>query len=90
MCGIIFQEVKLKSTCMQRKTIYINYKGDNTLVEVEDTGSDRSFMVYITGEDGHLDLSVRTDSAGNENWYEGDQATPRAKEIGELIELATM
>lgn len=75
---------------MQRKTIYINYNGENTQVDVEDTGTERSFLVYIAGDEGHLNISVKTDSAGNENWYEGEQATPRAKEIGELIELATM
>jgi hypothetical protein len=75
---------------MVRKTIHINYKGEDTKVEIDESSGNRSFMVYIAGEDGHLNISVRTDKDGTENWYEGEQATPRAKEIGNLIELQTM
>lgn len=75
---------------MKRKTIYINYHEEDIQVDIDESNGNRSFLVYLPGEDGHLDISVKTDAAGNENWYEGEQATPRAKEIGELIELATM
>ena len=75
---------------MKQKTIYINYHEEDVRVDIDDNKGDRSFLVYLSGEDGHLDISVRTDAEGNENWYEGEQKTTRAKEIGELIELATM
>ncbi|SDG17410.1 hypothetical protein [Chitinophaga filiformis] len=75
---------------MNRKTFYIPYNGEDTRVDVEDTNGKRTFLVYVTGEDGHLNISIKTDENGNENWYEGEQLTPRAKEIGELIELETM
>jgi len=75
---------------MNRKTFYIPYNGEETRVDVEDTNGKRTFLVYVTGEDGHLNISIKTDENGNENWYEGEQLTPRAKEIGELIELETM
>jgi hypothetical protein len=75
---------------MNHKTFYITYNGEETKVDVEETAGVRTFLVYIAGEDGHLNISIRTDENGNENWYEGEQPTPRAKEIGELIELETM
>lgn len=75
---------------MNHKTFYITYNGEDTRVDVDDTSGIRTFLVYIAGEDGHLNISIKTDGNGNENWYEGEQPTPRAKEIGELIELETM
>ena len=75
---------------MNRKTFYIPYNGEETRVDVDDTNGKRTFLVYVTGEEGHLIISIKTDENGNENWYEGEQLTPRAKEIGELIELETM
>jgi hypothetical protein len=75
---------------MKRKTIYINYHEEDIQVDIDESRGKRSFLVYLPGEDGHLDIAIKTDAKGNENWYEGEQATPRAKEIGELIELATM
>jgi len=75
---------------MNRKTFYIPYNGDETKVDVEDLNGVRTFLVYVNGEDGHLVITVKTDTSGNEHWYEGSEPTPRAKEIGELIELETM
>jgi hypothetical protein len=75
---------------MDGKTFYIKYNGEETKVEVENTNNKRRFLVYVAGEDGHLDIALKTDEHGNEGWYEGDQPTPRAKEIGEMIELETM
>ncbi|MBW8683381.1 hypothetical protein [Chitinophaga rhizophila] len=75
---------------MNPQTIYIKYHGEDTRVDVDNTNGKRSFLVYVTGEDGHLNITVKTDENGTENWYEGEQATPRAKEIGQLIELETM
>jgi hypothetical protein len=75
---------------MNHKTFYITYNGEETRVVVDETSGIRTFLVYIAGEDGHLNINIKTDGNGNENWYEGEQLTPRAKEIGELIELETM
>ncbi len=75
---------------MNHKTFYITYNGEKTQVDVDEISGARTFLVYIAGEDGHLNINIRTDVNGNENWYEGEQPTPRAKEIGELIEQQTM
>ena len=68
--------------------IYITYRGEKTRVHVNDTEQGPTFSVFLSNEEGHVTIYSSVDKEGNECWFEGDQSTERANEIGVLLESA--
>ena len=67
---------------------YIIFRGEKTRVHIDDTAQGPTFTVFLSNEEGHITIYSSVDKEGNECWFEGDQSTERANEIGVLLESA--
>lgn len=64
---------------------YVNYKGEEIRVETDLSTGQTRYNVFLPQEEGHLVIHCAIDKDGNIHWFEGDQVTPRAEEIGKLL-----
>ena len=66
--------------------IYVSYNGEKIQVHVNETPKGPTFTVFLPNEEGQVTIYPSVDPEGNECWFEGDESTERANDIGVLIE----